>query len=431
METIIGYELEKERINGLADVLKNHEKYREKGVYIPKGLLLTGPAGVGKTMFARYLAELSGAKLFIFTPSAEDDSDLKNSQKIKKLFEKAKDNTPAIIFVDEFDNYMPDDYFDSDERSDFLAATLKALDGEGYEGIMFVAACIHRSSLPNEVLRSGRIDEHIRLSNPDTKTRKEIIDYYQSKIDLTFEVDSTVIAYKTDGFVGADIKNLVNMVARLAIGFNRTSVTINDFLESIYTIENKDIKRPNSNRVDKLFCAVHEVGHLLVGKVALHTSADVTVDSYDYAKGMTSTLENDFDEYERSLFVKENKRYYLNQIKVGLAGLAAEKMVFKTVNGSQNDIDRCIRLIKAAFKEGHFGFKYVEFAEHDERYDYSEKHKNRIDRKTVSILKQCYKKAASIIKKNKEVFDVLVNALMEKTVLISEESNQIFKKYGM
>ena len=149
MDTIIGYELEKERIRGLADVLKNHNKYKEKGVYIPKGLLLTGPAGVGKTLFAKYLAELSGAKLYVFTPSSEDDSDLKNSQQIKKLFEKAKNNTPAIIFVDEFDNYMPDDYFDSDERSDFLATILKALDGEGYEGIMFVAACIHRGNIPD------------------------------------------------------------------------------------------------------------------------------------------------------------------------------------------------------------------------------------------------------------------------------------------
>lgn len=432
MENIIGYELEKERIKGLADVLKNHNKYKEKGVYIPKGLLLTGPAGVGKTMFAKYLAELSEAKLFIFTPSAEDDSDLKNSQKIKKLFEKAKSNTPAIIFVDEFDNYMPDDYFDSDERSDFLAATLKALDGEGYEGIMFVAACIHRDDLPSEVLRSGRIDEHIKLNKPDIKTRREMIKYYESLVAMKFDVDPTVVAYKTPGFVGADIKNLINMVSRLAISSNKTSVSLDDFLESIYTIENKDIKRPNKNKHVKLLCAVHEVGHLLVGKIKLHTSSDVTVDSYDYVKGMTSPIQQyDEEDYEYYSINSENKEYYLNEITVILAGMAAEKMVFKTVTGSQYDINKSVRTIKESFKDGHFGMKFLNITAFDEREDFSEKRKNLIDRVTLKILKKCYKSALSIIKRNIKLFDELVNALMEKTVLISEESDQIFGKYGL
>lgn len=432
MENIIGYELEKERIKGLADVLKNHNKYKEKGIYIPKGLLLTGPAGVGKTMFAKYLAELSNAKLFIFTPSAEDDSNLKNSQKIKKLFEKAKTNTPAIIFVDEFDNYMPDDYFDSDERSDFLAATLKALDGEGYEGIMFVAACIDRSDLPSEVLRSGRIDEHIRLSKPDIKTRKQIIDYYESFIDINFNIDSTVISYKTPGFVGADLKNLVNMVSRIAISKNQNTVNLSDFLESIYTIENKDIKRPNKNEGDKFLCAVHEVGHLLVGKIKLNESSDVTVDSYDYVKGMTSPIERyDVEDHEYYSLNTQNKKYYLNLISVILAGMAAEKMIFKTVTGSQYDIKRSVKMVKETFKDGHFGMKFINLTDFDDRDDFSERRKNLFDYKSFKIIRYCYKDALKTIKKNKKLFSELVNALMEKTVLISEESDEIFAKYGL
>ena len=432
MENIIGYELEKQRVEGLADILKNHNKYKEKGVYIPKGLLLTGPAGVGKTMFAKYLAELSGAKLFIFTPSAEDDTELKNSQKIKKLFEKAKNNTPAIIFVDEFDNYMPDDYFDSDERSDFLAATLKALDGEGYEGIMFVAACIDRDDIPDEVLRSGRIDEHIRLSKPDVCIRKEIIDYYESKVGLTFDVNSSVIAYKTPGFVGADLKNLINMVSRVAISLNKDAVFLSDFLEAIYSIENKDIRRPKDDENEKLLCAVHEVGHLLLGKIKLHCSSDVTVDSYDYVKGMTSPIEKyDNENRKRYSLNTQNKQYYLNHIMVILAGMAAEKMVFKTVTGSQFDINRSVKLIKETFKDGHFGFKYLCITSFDERYDWSEKHKNLFDRKTLKVIKYCYNKSLYTIKRNRKLFSELVNVLMEKTVLISEESDVIFAKYGL
>lgn len=432
METIIGYELEKARIQGLADVIKNHNKYKEKGVYIPKGLLLTGEAGVGKTLFAKYLAEISGAKLFVFTPSSEDDNELKNSQKIKKLFEKAKNNTPAIIFVDEFDNYMPDDYFDSDERSDFLAAILKALDGEGYEGIMFVAACIHRGSIPDEVLRSGRIDEHIKLNEPNIKTRKLILDYYMSKIDLKFNVDSSVIAYKTPTFVGADLKNLVNMVSRLAISSGKDSVSLYDFLESIYTIENKDIKRPSSNEKEKLLCAVHEVGHLLVGKITLNTSSDVTVDSYDYVKGMTTIIEKyDSTDHEHYSLNTQTKKYYLNQIKVVLAGMAAEKMVFKTLSGSQFDINKSVRIIKESLKDGHFGFKYINITAFDNRDDFSEKRKNMIDRKTLAIFKYCYRSALLTIKRYIKLFNELVNVLMDKTVLISEESDEIFAKYGL
>lgn len=432
MENIIGYELEKERIKGLADVLKNHNKYKEKGIYIPKGLLLTGPAGVGKTLFAKYLAELSGARLYVFTPSAEDDSNLKNSQKLKKLFEKAKANTPAIIFVDEFDNYMPDDYFDSDERSDFLAATLKALDGEGYEGIMFVSACIHREDIPSEVLRSGRIDEHITLGKPDINTRRQIIEYYESKIDLEFHVDSNVIAYKTPGFVGADIKNLVNMVSRIAVNSDKTFVTLDDFLESIYSIENKDIKRPNKNKREKLLCAVHEIGHLLIGKILLKCSYDVTVDSYDYVKGMTSLVEQyDEDSGEYFTMNTETKKHYLDLITITLGGMAAEKMIFKTASGSQYDINKCVRTLKESFKDGHFGMKFMDISNFDNREDWSEKRKKLVDRKTLKILKYCYKKAISIIKKNKTLFSELVNLLMDKTVLISEESDKIFAKYGL
>lgn len=432
MENIIGYEIEKERIKGLADILKNHNKYKEKGVYIPKGLLLTGPAGVGKTMFAKYLAELSEAKLYVFTPSAEDDSNLKNSQKIKKLFEKAKNNTPAIIFVDEFDNYMPDEYFDSDERSDFLAATLKALDGEGYEGIMFVAACIYRDDLPSEVLRSGRIDEHIRLSKPDNKTRKAIIDHYESLIDVNFDVDSNIIAYKTPGFVGADIKNLVNMVSRIAICNNKEKVTLDDFLEAIYTIENKDIKRTNKNKKEKLLCAVHEIGHLLTGKIELHCSYDVTVDSYDYVKGMTSFVE-EYDEDEDEYFImnSQTKEYFIKTITTTIAGMAAEKMVFNTFTGGRSDVDKCVSIIKDAFVNGHFGMKYFDVSGHDNRRDLSEKQKRLYDKKTINIIRNCYRRASKLIRQNKKLFSELVNLLMDKTVLIAEESNKVFERYGL
>ena len=226
MNEIIGYEIEKSRIEEIADVFKNKEKYQQKGIAIPKGLMLTGPAGVGKTMFAKYLTKISGATLFVFSPSTDENANLENAAKLKKLYEEAKHHTPAIVFVDELDEYMPDDYFRTDRNSDFLATILQALDGDGYEGIMFVGACIHISSIPQQVIRSGRVDESIVLSRPNLETRGKMISYYLSKIHIGYSFDVSKLANKTSGFVGADIKNLVNITCRSAIQKNKSDLSL-------------------------------------------------------------------------------------------------------------------------------------------------------------------------------------------------------------
>ena len=125
MTTIIGYEAEKKRIEDIANILKNFGSFKKRGIQIPKGLLLSGPAGVGKTMFAKHLAELSGAYFLSFSPATGQDSNQENAQKIKMLFEEAKTKTPSIVFVDELNSYLPSSYFDSDRTNDFLATLLK------------------------------------------------------------------------------------------------------------------------------------------------------------------------------------------------------------------------------------------------------------------------------------------------------------------
>ena len=424
MNKIIGYEIEKKRIEEIADVLKNHEKYQQRGITIPKGLLLSGPAGVGKTMFAKYLAEMSSAAFFNFSPSSGDDTSLENAAKLKKLFEEAKKHTPSIVFVDELDNYLPDYYFNSDRNRDFLATILKALDGDGYEGIMFVGACIDYRDIPSQVIRSGRIDESIILFRPNIETRREMINYYLSKVDLKVDFDIRILANRTSGFVGADIKNLVNMTSRIAVRTNRTSLTLDDFIESIYTIRHKDIKKDNDEH-EKYQIALHEIGHLIVGRVLLHRSFDVTIDSYDYIKGMVVSLDDDSTDVD-------NKDYYINQITTSLGGKAAEDICLKSsTSGCYSDINKAIRIIENMFQCGMCGFQYLDFALSDDRCDWSQKQVLKVEKKTKQILDKCYKLAKVIIRHHLSLVYELADILMDKTVMVAEESDAIFKDYGM
>ena len=434
MTTIIGYEPEKKRIEAIADVLKNYEKYQAKGVAIPKGLILSGPAGVGKTLFAKYLAELSSSEFFSFSPSIGENAEFENAHKIKLLFEEASKKTPSIVFVDELDSYLPDPYFNSDKKSDFLATILKALDGDGYSGILFIATCIHAKSLPHQVIRSGRADEHIVLEMPDIKTRKLIIDFYLSKVDIKINFDTKALAYKTQSFVGADLKNLINMTARVAINSNKSQLTIDDFLESIYTIRFKDIKRGNND--NELFdIAIHEIGHLVVGKVLLKRSADITIDNYDYVKGLTISNDSDDedeDEDKVSHIDQESKKYYLKLISTALAGKATEDLFFGySSDGCSSDIVKAVQIIEHIFESGICGFKYLDFSRSNDRSEWSNKQRRIVEKATIKLLNKCYKNAKKVIRKNRYLVIELSNLLVEKTVLVAEESNKLFAKYGL
>ena len=423
MNKIIGYEFEQKRIEEIADVLKNKEKYQKKGIYIPKGIILSGPAGVGKTMFAKYLAELSNAKLFIFTPSTGENAHLENATKLKLLFEEAHSSTPSIVFVDELDSYLPDSYFITDRKSDFQATLLKALDGEGYEGIMFVGTCIHYEDIPKQIIRSGRVDESIVLFHPDVETRTKMIDYYLSKVDIQTNFESKMLAYKTSGFVGADIKNLINMASRIAIKHNKTCLSIDDFMECIYTIRHKDIKRDNSDD-EKQRIAIHEVGHLVVGRIMLNKSFDVTIDSYDCIKGMVSSIDNDNSSNP------DDKDYFLAQITTCLGGKASEEYFFRsTTAGCYSDINNSLKIIEHIFDCGMFGFEYLDYSRADDRSEWSNTQRLITEQKAKRILNKCYKKAKRIIKRYKYLIVELTNILIDKTVLVAEEANLIFEKY--
>ena len=431
MMTIIGYEAEKKRIEDIANILKNSTSFKKKGIQIPKGLLLSGPAGVGKTMFAKYLAELSGANFYSFSPSTNKNSNQENAHKIKSLFEEAKVKTPSIVFVDELNSYLPNSFFDSDRTNDFLATLLKALDGDGYEGIMFIGTCIDSEYVPSQVLRSGRIDEHIVLSKPDLKTRKAMFEYYLSKIDIKYEVDIKTLAYKTSGLVGADIKNIVNMTSRTAVSNNKNIVTIDDFLESIYSIRFKDIKR-NNNEDSQNRIAIHEIGHLVLGKYLLGCSYDVTIDSYDYIKGVVTPVDKDDDDESAQNIDTHCKTYFYCQIITSLGGKAAEELYLgSSSSGCYEDINKCLDLIEHLAETGMLGFNFINLSNSDDRREWSERQKRAFERKTKSILKKSYKTALKILKRYPDLIKELVDLLLDKTVLIAEDSDSVFKKYGV
>ncbi len=435
METlndIAGYEEEKQELLAIIDMFKNYEKYSEKGAYISKGLILSGSPGVGKTLFAKVLANEIGAPFFHV-----DGSLLKGVsgvRKLKKIFKRAQKVAPSVIFIDELNTFVGEDDYSSDETRRNLSVLLKLIDGiDRGNGIFVIGASSDRDELDSALLRSGRMDKHICLEYPNFSSRMDIFNYYLSRVEMDMSgVNKKFVVEKMQGLNGADIKTLVNETA-LECFYRGTKPTNEMFILNIQKIEEQDIVRKNEG--DSSYVAYHDIGHLVVCRELLKTYDDISIEYESSRLGNTSIIslfanveDDDDEEEEQSQF--ETVSLALKKIAVLLGGIAAEEiMLSERCTGGSNDLRMAVNYVGYLLDEGMFGFDYMLLCTKGRAQPIlSEQRVLKIEEKTEEILKEQFEVAKNIIRAMQPKIKILYENLIKNKVLSKDEVEKLLAK---
>jgi len=436
----------KEELMEIVDFLKHPKKYFQIGARIPKGVLLVGPAGCGKTLIARAVAgesnvpflHISGSEfveLFVGVGAA----------RVRSLFQEAKRRQPSIIFVDELDSIGkvrgPAIVGGHEEREQTLNQLLVEMDGfEPNDKVIVLAACNRPDVLDPALLRPGRFDRKVILDLPDVKEREEILKIHCKNKPLDKDVDLEELAKRTPGFSGADLANLVNEAAILAARRNKTKISQKELTEAFEKVLlGPERKSKVFTEKEKKISAYHEAGHALVSLSLPHTEPvrKVSIVARGSAAGYTLKLPKE-DKHFRT------KKEFLDELAVLLGGWCAEKLVFKDIStGAANDLEVASKLARKLVKEYGmseklgpvvFGkkeelvFLGKEFGEVGEERNYSEKTAQEIDKEVSRLIKNAQKKAESILRKKRKILDKIAKALIKKETLEKEELEKLVKR---
>ena len=429
----------KEDLKEVVEFLKNKEKYLKLGAKIPKGILLVGPPGVGKTLLAKAVAGEAGVPFLSISGSDFVEMFVGvGAARVRDLFQKAKQLAPAIIFIDELDavGRMRGTGIGGghDEREQTLNQLLVEMDGfDGSEGIIVLAATNRPDILDPALLRPGRFDRKVYLGLPDVEARYKILKIHTRNKPLAEDVDLMRIAKITPGFSGADLANLTNEAALLAARAGRDKITMKDFEEAKDKIIMGAAKKSAVlSEEEKRKVAYHEAGHAIVNRLlpGMDRIDKVSIVPRGMALGVTVPLpEKDRYLYERS--------YLENQLAVLMGGRVAEKLVFGEVSsGAANDLQKATEIAERMVKE--FGMseevgpinintgKEVFLGkELVTKNGISEKLAEIIDREVLRILKKAEKTAEDILKENIDKLHRLAETLLEKETISGEEVDQI------
>ncbi|MDY6968986.1 MAG: ATP-dependent zinc metalloprotease FtsH [Spirochaetota bacterium] len=439
---VAGVEEAKEELGEIVDFLKDPKKFINIGARIPKGVLLMGSPGTGKTLLARAIAGEADVPFFFISGSDFVEMFVGvGASRVRDLFEQGKKNAPCIVFIDEIDAVgrlrgagLGGGH---DEREQTLNQLLVEMDGfETNEGVIIVAATNRPDILDPALLRPGRFDRQIVVDIPDVKGRQKILAVHAKKIPLSRDVDLKTIAKGTPGFTGADLANLVNEGALLAARRNRKRVSMLELEDA----KDKVMMGPERKSVlispsEKEIIAFHETGHALLG--LLLPGADpvhkVTIIPRGRALGLTMQL----PEIEKHL---HSKKYWSNQITILFGGYVAEQIKLKDItSGSSNDIERATEIARSMTCEWGmseklgsltFGQKKEQIflgREISQHRDYSEVTAELIDQEVKKIIDACKEKAKELISENIELFDKISINLIERETLNREDIDMIIK----
>ena len=434
-DDIAGAEEEKTELREIVDFLKYPQRFTELGARIPKGVLLVGPPGTGKTLLARAVAGESGVPFLSISGSDFVEMFVGvGASRVRDLFERAKQNAPCIVFIDEIDAVGRQRGAglggSNDEREQTLNQLLVELDGfEANQGIIVLAATNRADVLDPALLRPGRFDRQVYVYPPDVRGREGILKIHAKNKPLAEDVDFKTLARITSGFTGADIENMLNESAILAARAQRTSINMNDITEGI----NKVLMGPQKKSSivtenDKKLAAYHEAGHAIIHKMLEHSDDvhEVSIIPRGHAGGYTSSRpKNDDDAYSLAK---------LNDILAGfMGGRVAEEIALGDVfAGSSNDIERATNIARKMVKEWgmseKFGFMGFETGgqvfigrDYQEKAMYSEQTAAEIDAEVKKILDFNYARTKKILTENRELLDNLAKLLLEKETVYKEE----------
>jgi len=443
---VAGVHEAKEELKEIVDFLKNPKKFLDIGARIPKGVLLMGPPGSGKTLMARAVA--GEASVPFFHVSGSEFVELFvgiGASRVRDLFKVAKSAAPAIIFVDEIDAVGRHRGAGlgggNDEREQTLNQILVEMDGfEPHEKVIVMAATNRPDVLDPALLRPGRFDRRVVLDLPDKKSRKEILDVHAKNKPLAEDVNIDLISERTPGFSGADLQNLMNEAAILAAREERKKISQYDLIRSIEKVLlGPERKSHLLTAEEKKIASYHEAGHALVSSVLKNADPvhKVSVVSRGRAAGYTLKLPLE----ERHLY---SKAHFLDEIAVALGGYAAEKFIFKEITtGASDDLRHATDIARALVTRYGMSDKIGPVAwggrsepiflgkEFSTEKNYSEEVAREIDSEINKIMGGASEEAEEVLKKNKAALDEIASVLMEKETLENEAFNAIISKHGI
>ena len=430
---VAGEDEAKENLSEIVEYLHNPARYKEIGASMPKGILLVGPPGTGKTMLAKAVAGEANVPFFSMSGSEFVEMFVgMGASKVRDLFQQAKEKAPCIVFIDEIDaigKKRDGQIGGNDEREQTLNQLLTEMDGfEDNTGVIILAATNRPESLDPALLRPGRFDRRVPVELPDLKGREDILKVHAKKIKVGDNVDYNKVARMASGASGAELANIVNEAALRAVRDNRKFVTQEDLEESIeVVIAGYQKKNAILTDKEKRIVAYHEIGHALVAAKQTNSAPvqKITiVPRTSGALGYTMQVE----EGNHYLMTKEE---ILNKIATLTGGRAAEEIVFGSVTtGASNDIEQATKLARAMITR--YGMTCVfdmvamevqtnQYLVGDSSLTCSPETQTKIDEKVVEVVRSEHEKAAGILMENREKLDDLARYLYEKETITGEE----------
>ena len=438
---VAGQEEAKENLKEVVDFLKNPKKYEEIGAQLPKGVLLVGPPGTGKTLLAKAVAGEAGVPFFSISGSEFVEMFVgRGAAKVRDLFKQAREKAPCIVFIDEIDTIGKkrdgSGLSGNDEREQTLNQLLAEMDGfDGSKGVVLLAATNRDEILDPALTRPGRFDRRIPVELPDLRGREEILRLHAKKVKCSDEINFNVIARASAGASGAELANIVNESALLAIRDDRKKVLQKDMEEAIeIVIAGEQKKGAVISTHERLIVAYHEIGHALVAAKCKHTAPVHKITIIPRTKGALGyTMQ--VEETQQNLLSKEE---IYQKIMVYTAGRCAEELVFHSItSGASNDIEQATKLARMAITRlgmsEQFGMVALEtmhnqYLGQDTTLACSNETATQIDKEVVQLISKAHDEAYAILEENKMKLHELAKYLYEKETITGDEFMYILNK---